>query len=122
MKLNTLFTINAVIASLFGLAFLVFPQQTLAQYAIEVSGAAAGVMRFFGASLLGFGILTWLCRNSGESDARNAIVMALFLSDAIGTVVALYLQLSGMVNAMGWTTVVIYALLAVGFGMFAFKK
>ena len=43
-------------------------------------------------------------------------------SFAIGFIVALIGQLGAVVNNLGWSTVVIYLFLAVGFGYFHFKK
>jgi len=39
-----------------------------------------------------------------------------------GFVVALINQLSGLVNALGWSTVALYLLFALGYGYFQFKK
>jgi hypothetical protein len=46
----------------------------------------------------------------------------MFIGDAIGFVVALIAQLGGVENELGWSTVAIYLLLAVGFGYFRFAK
>ena len=54
--------------------------------------------------------------------ARRAIVRALFFGDAIGFILSLIAQLGGVVNNLGWLTVVIYLVLAVGFGYFHLKK
>ncbi len=78
--------------------------------------------QLFGATLLTFAILTWTARNAGDSAARAAIVLALFVGDAIGFVLALMAQLRGVVNQLGWSTVVIYLLLALGFAYFQFTK
>ncbi|MFC1819902.1 hypothetical protein ACFLZG_02300, partial [Thermodesulfobacteriota bacterium] len=67
-------------------------------------------------------VLTWCARKAEESEGRRAIILALFISDAIGFIVALIGQLSGAVNALGWSTVIIYLLLALGFGYFQFMS
>lgn len=46
----------------------------------------------------------------------------MFVYSAVGLVVALYSQLAGMVNALGWSTVVLFLLFALGFGYFQFMK
>jgi hypothetical protein len=122
MKLGNLFAINAVIAGLFGLAFVFAPAQLLAQYGLTIDAGFGVVAQLFGAALLGYAILTWLCRKAGDSDARRAIVLALWISDGIAFVLALIAQLQGMVNSLGWSTVVIYLLLAIGFAYFHFSK
>jgi Kef-type K+ transport system membrane component KefB len=75
-----------------------------------------------GAAFIGFAVLTWSARNANDSDARRAIVLALVVSDVIGFIAALIAQLADVVNSLGWSTVAIYLLLALGFGYFQFAK
>jgi len=122
MKLGSLMTVNAVIAGLFGIAFVGAPARVLAMYGITVDAPFALVAQLFGAALLGYCLLTWMARNAGPSDARAAIVLSLFVSDAIAFVIALVAQVRHVVNQVGWSTVAIYLLLALGFGYFQLKK
>ena len=122
MKLANLFAVNAVIAGLFGLAFVFAPARLLAQYGLAVDAGFALVAQLFGAALIGYAILTWQARKAADSDARRAIVLALFISDAVAFVLALMAQLKGLVTSLGWSTVAIYLLLAIGFAYFQFAK
>ena len=122
MKLSTLMVINTIVALLFGLAFVLMAGTLLSFYGTTLSPGGLVVARLFGTALLGYAVLTWFARNTEESEARRAIVLALFVSDVVGFIVALVGQLSGAVNALGWSTVVIYLLLALGFGYFQFMK
>jgi len=76
----------------------------------------------FGVDLVTFAILAWLARNTAESEARKAIVLALFIGFGVGFVFALVGQLKNFVNAFGWITVMSYLFLAIGFGYFSFHK
>jgi hypothetical protein len=122
MKLGALLVVNTVIAGVFGLAFVFAPAATLSIYGITAGAQFALIAQLFGAALLTFAILTWSARNATDSEARKAIVLALFVGDAIGFVLALMAQLRGVVNQVGWSTVAIYGLLALGFGYFQFNK
>jgi len=122
MKLSTLMVINAIVAFLFGLSFVFVAGTLLSFYGITLSPGGLVVARLFGAALLGYAVLTWFARKAEESEARRAIVLALFIGDAVGFIMALLGQLSGAVNALGWSTVAIYLLLALGFGYFQFVK
>ena len=122
MKLENLFAVNAVIAGLFGLGFIFAPAKVLAQYGLNIDTGFSLVAQLFGAALLGYAILTWSVRNAGDSDARQAIVFALFVSDAVAFVLSLMAQLKGVVTSLGWSTVAIYLLLAIGFAYFLFAK
>ena len=122
MKLSTMFIIYAIISAIFGLAFVVMPGTSLALYGINLSPGGIPVVRLFGVALLEFALLSWFVRNAGDSEARRAIILAFFVGEVVGFIVALFGQLSGAVNVLGWSIVAIYLMLALGFGYFQFKK
>lgn len=118
MKLRNLLIVNTVVAVLFGLGFIIIPVTVLSWYGIALNQAGLFVARLFGSSLLVFGLISWLVRNSSGSEALRAILLSFFLGDAIGFVLSLIYQLQGVANGFGWSTVVIYLLLGLGFGYF----
>ena len=122
MRLSLLMTINAIVAVVFGLAFVIAPGQAGALYGVTADAQFRYLAQLFGSALVGFGVLTWAARNAPATDARKAIVLALFVSEGLGFVLALLGQIAGVVNTMGWSTVAIYLLLALGFGYFQFVK
>lgn len=122
MKLSTLMTINAVVALVFAIAFVLFPGQVISWYGVTESAALKFTGQLYGAALLSFGVLTWMARNAAASEARKAIVTALFCGEAVGFVISLIAQLGNVVNAFGWSTVAIYLIFTLGFGYFLFVK
>jgi hypothetical protein len=120
MKLSALMIVNAIVAVVFGLGFVLAPGQVTSFYSPEVGITLEYVAQLFGAALLGFAVLTWVARNAPDSEARRAILLALFVGDGVGFVIALIAQLGGVVNTLGWSTVAIYLVLAIGFGYFRF--
>ncbi len=122
MKLGSLFTLNAVIAAAFAIAFIVVPAQLLEVYGVTLTPGTAVVSKLFGASLLGYAVLTWQVRAVGPSATLRAVVLALFVGDVLGFLLSMQGVLSGATNGLGWSTVAIYGLLAAGFGYFAFGK
>jgi hypothetical protein len=122
MKLSMLMTVTALIAAAFGVGFIVVPDQVLSFYGPDVTPQLEYVAQLFGAALLGFAVLTWTAKNAPDSDARRAILLALFVGEGAGFVVSLIGQLGGVMNALGWSTVMIYLLLTLGFGYFCFVQ
>ena len=122
MKIKTLMVINAVIAVVFGLAFVIIPVRFLLLYGNPVDAPMKYIGQLFGAALIAFAVLTWSARKSPDNEARKAIALSLFIGHGIGFVVALIGQLGGVVNSLGWSTVAIYFLLSLGFGYFRFTK
>lgn len=120
MKLNALMVVNAVIAGVFGIAFVIAPGHVVSLYGVTADAPLRYLGELFGAALFGFAAITWLARNATDRGVR-AIVLGLAIGDTVGFVVALLGQLAGVWNALGWTTVVIYLLLALGFWSFALR-
>ena len=122
MKLKVLMVINAVLSAVFGIAFVLVPGRVISLYDVQPNPPLEYVGQLFGSALIAFAILTWLARNAPDSAARRAIVLALLVSFAVGFVVSLIGQLGGVVNALGWSTVVIYLVFTLGYGYFQFVK
>jgi hypothetical protein len=78
--------------------------------------------RYFGWGLLAVGLICAFAANAPPSEARQAIVKALFIADVVGIIVSLMGIFSGTFTALGWSAVVIYVFLAAGFGYFWFVK
>ncbi len=122
MKLRTLMVINAIAAAVFGVSFVLWPGQVLSQYGHSADAALEYLGQLVGAALIAFAVLTWSARSAPDSVARRAILLSMFIGDATAFIVALIAQLGGVENELGWSTVSIYLLLALGFGYFRFVK
>lgn len=122
MKLSYLMIVSAVVAVIFGIAFVLASGSLMALYGATLNPAGTVIAQLFGAALIGFAVVNWFARNAKEGEALRAIVLANLVSDTIGFIMALLGQLAGVVNALGWSTVVIYLLLALGFAYFQFMR
>jgi hypothetical protein len=65
--------------------------------------------------LIGVGVLAWLIRSEGPSEARDAVVIGLVVTNGLAVIVGLIALFDGTAPAAGWGGVVANALLAVGF-------
>ena len=122
MNLGFLFKANAVIATAYGLAFIIIPAHLLAAYGVTLTPGTAVVSRLFGAALVGYGVLSWQVRAVSSSEALRAVILALLVGDVLGVVLSLQAVFAGAVNALGWPTAFIYGLFAAGYGYFAYGK
>jgi hypothetical protein len=122
MKLSYLMTVSAVVAVIFGIAFVLASGSLMPLYGATLNPAGTIIAQLFGAALIGFAVVNWFARNAKGDEALRAIVLANLVSDTIGFIAALLGQLSGVTNALGWSTVVIYLLLALGYAYFQFMK
>jgi len=120
MKLSTFLSIVGVVAILFGIGFVAAPAEVLAQYGITADRSTAFMSRFFGGALINVGLIVWFARNIVDPLSRRSILLAGLIADVVGFFVALQGQMKGVANALGWSTVLIYGLLAIGFAYFQF--
>ncbi len=122
MKLRNLMILTAVLNGIFGLAFVFVPLQLLSYYGDAADQSLEFIGRFLGSAHVGFSVIAWSVRNAADSDARKAVVLGFFVATSVGFIVALLVQLEGVVNALGWSTVAIYLILALGFAYFQFQR
>ena len=122
MKLKTLLIIKAVVCLCLGVPILLVPNFIYSIFGATLAAGGIFAAREYGASMMGNLMLTWFARNSQESDARWAIILALFVYDAIGVIVTLVAILSGALNPLAWLVVALYLFLALGFGYFLLHK
>lgn len=122
MKLGTFLAIAAVIAFVFGLAFILMPARTMSMYGITLEASGEWVGRYLGSAFLGIAVLNWFARKAPEGGALRAIVLGDFVLTGTGLIVAALDRAYGSGNALVWSTVAIYLFLALGFGYFQFTK
>ena len=122
MKISTFMIINAVVGAVYGVAFVLVPGQVFSIFGVEASAILKSTGQMLGAYAVGIAVLTWSARKSNDSSARRAIVLGFVIGNAVGFVVTLIGQLNNVIGALGWSTVAIYLLLALGFGYFQFAK
>jgi len=124
MKLTQLFIINAIIALVYALGELFVPQTVGSIYGFGETATPELMLtaRYFGWGLLAVGLICALAANTPPSEARQAVVKALFFAQIVGVVVSLLGIFNGVFNAMGWSAVIIYLFLAAGYGYFWFVK
>ena len=122
MTYKNFLSVAAILAFLFGLGFILMPGQLTSLYNVELNAGGILTAQLFGSALLGFGLLNWFGRDFSDDRAKQAVLTANLATDALGFIFSLMAQLGGVpgINAQGWSSVLIYLLLAVGFAYFRF--
>jgi hypothetical protein len=116
MSFGTLLIIKAIVCLIFGVFLLFVPGTLLDMLGGSLGPAGTYAAREYGAALFGILILTWFARKTADSIARRAILLQLFIYDAIGFVVTMHAVLSGVLNSLGWGIVVVYLFFTLGSG------
>jgi hypothetical protein len=114
--------IKAIVALVLGVLLLVAPTFGFSLFGASITGDGTFPAQENGASMLGIVLLTWFARNAAESQACRAIILDLFIYDAIGVVITIIAMVAGRFNLLGWGILAIYLLFSLGFGYFWFCK
>ena len=67
------------------------------------------------------GVLLYVAHTTSDRMALRAMVVAGLVGSLAGLAVALFAQLTHVVNSLGWSTVVLYALFTAGYATFAMR-
>jgi hypothetical protein len=117
-----MFVLNGIVASAYGISFLLVPAIVLSIYGVTQGPAEKLMGQFFGVALVAIGLLTWLARGVTDASAQRAMILALLISNVTGVIVSVLGTLSGVMSAVGWSAVAIYVLFTLGYGYFQFTK
>ncbi len=120
MKLRNLYLIHSLVAFVYALGVLLIPQTVLSLYGFGTSVGEKLLAQLFGVQLLTSGLVTFLARDVNDRSAINAINISVMVASAIGLIVSLGGTLGNVMNALGWTAVIIYAAFALAFAYFQF--
>lgn len=118
MKFRTFMALYALVSVVFGIGFTLAPAQLLSIYGIPADVSLSYVGRLFGAALISLAVLAWSIKAADASDVRDVVLLALFVGESIGFVVAVIGQLNGVLNVLGWSVVIVYSLLSTGLAYF----
>jgi hypothetical protein len=121
MNFKNLMIIKALVCLAFGILLLAIPDKLLSIFGAVLSDGGMFTAREYGAALFGNLFLCWFARNALESDARKAIILALFVYDLIAFVMTTITVIAGVLNVLGWAIVMIYLFFTLGFGYFLVK-
>jgi hypothetical protein len=120
MKVAVFLAISAAIAILYGIAFILVPDFVLVNYGMAGNAALDLMARYFGLTLLGMGLITWLVRETTDGKALRGLLTGLAVQGAIGLIVSIWGTVNGTMNGMGWSAVLIYAILLAGYLYYLF--
>jgi hypothetical protein len=114
MTFRTLLVIKAIVCLVFGAVLLVAPSFLLRILGGVVSAAGLFTAREYGAAMIGTLLLTWFAKGVAARDAKGAILLDLLVYDAIGVVITLVAVLTGVLNVLGWSIVIVYLFFTAG--------
>ena len=121
MSFKNLMVIKALVCLVFGVLLLAVPYGLLSIFGAELHEGGMFTAREYGAALFGNMFLSWFAKSAAESEARRAIILALFVYDLIGFIVTILTVIAGVLNLLGLLIVLVYLFFTLGFGYFLVK-
>lgn len=124
MSYKNVLTVGAILSFLYGLGVMLIPAQLVTLYCLQTNDVGAFTAQLYGATLFGFGLLNWFARDFADGSAQRSVLTANFVTAGLATIISLIGQLGGVqgVNALGWSTVVLYLLFALAYGYLRFMR
>ena len=120
MKLRNLYLANSIITLVLALGLILMTSVMVNLFGVNNGAETRTLSQLFGVGLVVSGMITLLAREVTDPMARSAINFSNLIADVLGVVVALNATLTGVFGWFGWLLVVVYLVLALGFGYFQF--
>lgn len=119
--MNIFLKIKGIICLLFALGTLAFPGFVAPLYNFTLTFTSLYFVNLFGACFLGLALVCWFASEAASSELKRAILLSLAIADTVGFGFTLYHQLSGEINVLGWSTVLLWGTFAAGCWYFRAK-
>jgi hypothetical protein len=124
MSYRMMFMINALVAFLFGLGFLLVPTRVLGLFDTETFVSTLLVSRFFGTAMLTLGLLLWFAKDVADAAVQRWMAIALLVGAAAGLIVTVIgtFASNAVIRSNGWMAMAIYVLFGLGYVYLVFLQ
>ena len=122
MSYRILFVLNAIVAFLFGVAFLVMSSMVIEQFGVDDYASTRLVAQFFGTAMLALGLVLWFARDITQETVQRGIGIALLIGAAAGLIVTIVGTVAGTLRELSWVAMLIYGLFVLGYAYVVFLR
>jgi len=124
MSYKVLFVLNALVAVVVGLGFLIKPDVALPLLGVtEQYASTLWASRYFGSAMLALGLVLWFAKEA-DTSVQKGMGWGLFISTLVGLVVTLAATFAdnAVLRQNAWIPVVIYVLFGLGYAFMIFLQ
>lgn len=124
MSFKVLFVLNALVAILLGLGFLIKPDLVLPFLGItEQYASTVWAARFFGAAMFSLGLVLWFAKDADER-VQKGTAWSLLISTLVGLVVTITASVASnaILRKNSWIPILVYVLFGLGYAFLLFMK
>ena len=124
MSYKVLFVLNALVAVVVGLGFLIKPDVVLPFLGVtEQYAATIWASRFFGSAMLALGLVLWFAKDADEG-VQKGMSWAMLISILVGLVltIAASFASNAVLRQNSWILMLVYVLFGIGYAFMLFFK
>ena len=122
MNYRVLFLINALVAVLLGVGFLIVPSRVLGQFGVDEYAATRLVSQFFGTAMVAIGLLLWFAKDVNEASLQKGMGVAALVGAIAGLAISVVGISTGILRSNGWMAIIVYVLFGLGYVYLLFLK
>jgi hypothetical protein len=116
--MKTLFLVSMIVEAIFGIGFIFIPGPLMAPMGVTLDETSATFARMFGTAIVSMPVLIFFALKSASPEFKRGAVYLLFTYMFASTIILLITELKGLMNAMGWSIVVLHLVLLIWSGYF----
>ena len=119
--MNTLFLVYLIVEAIFGIGFFFVPDLVMGPMGLTLDETSTTLARMFGSLLISIPVLVFFARKSSSTEFKRGVMYCVFIYLLASTIVLLITQINGLMNAMGWSIVILHLVFMLLFGYYLLK-
>jgi hypothetical protein len=119
--MNTLFLVYLIVEAIFGIGFLFIPDLVMDPMGVTLDETSTTLARMFGSLLISIPVLVFFALKSSSTEFKRGVIYCGFIYLLASTVILLISQIKGLMNAMGWSIVILHLVFMLWFGYYLLK-
>ena len=116
--MNTLFIVYLIVETIFGIGFLFVPGLMMDPMGVTLDETSTTFARLFGSLIISIPVLLFFARKSANIEFKRGVVYCIFIYLLASTIILLITQLKDLMNAMGWSIVILHLGFMLWFGYY----
>ncbi len=116
--MNTLFLVYLIVEAIFGIGFLFVPGLLMDPMGLTLDETSTTFARMVGSLIISIPVLLFFARKSASSEFKRGAVYCIFTYLLASTIILLITQIKGLMNAMGWSVVILHLVFLLWFGYY----
>ena len=120
--MRTLFLVYLIVEAIFGIGFLFVPGLLMDPMGLTLDETSTTFARMVGSLIISLPVLLFFARKSASLEFKRGVVYCIFTYLLASTIILLITQIKGLMNAMGWSIVILHLVFLIWFGYYLINQ